>query len=75
MKIKEIINQNVEQIIGMGKPVIRFQKEKIEEEKYTGLHKSSPRNSTNFTNCCDCAVTSTQTKCPECGALIYGRQS
>ena len=75
MDIKEIINKNAEQILGMGKPVISFKRESIEDEKYTLLHKSSPINSTNFTNCCGCAVTSTQTKCPACGALIHGRQS
>jgi len=75
MTVKNVINENAEFIMGMGKSVVKFSKTKIEEDKYTGLHKSSPRNSTDFTNCCHCAVTSKQNKCPECGALIYGRQS
>ena len=43
-----------------------------ERGNYTYVHLSGSTNSTMFTDCCGCAVTDDDIKCPECGANVYG---
>ncbi len=40
------------------------------EELTTSVHLSGPNNSTFFTDCCGCAVTDRDTRCPKCGRKI-----
>lgn len=35
------------------------------------VHLDSPTNSTMFTNCCGCAITDRETKCPKCKQEVY----
>ena len=36
------------------------------------VHLSGPNNSTIFTDCCGCAISAHQEKCPRCGELVLG---
>ena len=41
------------------------------EEEMNGVHLSGSTNSTMFTDCCGCAITDRETRCPECGEEVY----
>ncbi len=36
-----------------------------------GVRFSGPTNSTFFTNCCGCAITDEESKCPRCKKYVY----
>jgi len=46
----------------------------MNDDKYfpVGVRLCSPTNSTLFTECCDCAVTDTDSRCPHCKRLVIG---
>ena len=45
------------------------------ETRHTYVRLSGPNNSTMFTDCCGVAVLNSETKCPLCGATVYGSEA